>query len=256
MIISKKIDMIKDLRLPNICNLKIYNYEEIDILLIKHILDKYGIISIDIKDFKEFDFLQFILKIGNPHGHDQIDKVVWDIKQGGTTGKETLARSHGNKEFTFHTDCSYEINPPAYFALFIIEHDTEGGGYNLFIKNETIIEQLSEKSFDILTNNKITVKVPPEFYKGKETEEIYLIDRDFNLQYRQDIIIREKLNMEQIKALNELEKIIFNPINMRKLFVKKGKMVIIDNKALLHARTEIKDKKRHLQRIRFNFKAL
>jgi alpha-ketoglutarate-dependent taurine dioxygenase len=248
------IDNIKALRLPSICVFKLNDYDKIDEGSIKQILDRHGIVLINVENFKEFDLSKFIIKIGIPHGHDQTSKIVWDIKPGGTTGSEYLARSHGTEEFTFHTDCSYEVNPPAYFALYIIEHDTKGGGHNLFVRNEAIIDELSEESFNILTNTKFIVKVPPEFYKGKETEEIYLLDRNFNLQYRQDIIIRDMLTNEQDRALEEFERIVFNPLNMRKVFVEKNNVVIIDNKALLHARTEIKDTKRHLQRIRFNYK--
>lgn len=249
------IDQVSNLKVPDICVQKL-TLENIDIDLLKSILLKYGFLILNVHSIEDFSFLDIISKFskfGIPHTHNDTEKIVWDIKLGGTTGVEELARSHGMDEFTFHTDCSYEYDTPSHFALNVIQHDQKNGGWNLLVSNQSIINNLSYESLSTLMNKKYEVKIPPEFYKGQDKEEIYLIDRDFNIQYRKDIIIRDALDITMAKALDELEEIIFNPINMRKLFIEKGHILLLDNKVFLHSRTKIKDNSRHLQRIRFNF---
>lgn len=245
------IDKVSSIKIPDICVQKLSQTEDMNIDLLKSILLKYGFIILDVSGIENLSFLEIISRFGIPHIHDEASKIIWDIKQGGTTGDESLARSHGMEEFTFHTDCSYEYDSPSHFALNIIQHDMKNGGWNLLVGSQAIVDNLSKESLSVLTKTKYTVKVPPEFYKGQETEEVYLIDSDFNMQYRKDIIIRDNLDIKKAKALEELEKIIFNPNHMKKMFIKKGNILILDNKAFLHSRTKVNDKNRHLQRIRF-----
>lgn len=85
-------------------------------------------------------------------------------------------------------------------------------------------------------------------------KEASVIDNDLNLRFRRDIIDEYACSSEQIEALNELDCIIYNSMNIRKIDLPKNSLLLMNNGKFLHARTSIKDKNRHLRRVRFNFK--
>ncbi|CAF4338373.1 unnamed protein product, partial [Adineta steineri] len=78
-------------------------------------------------------FIDIIEKLGGQclTHNEQNDSFVWHVQPIQTNSniqKQSLARSQTDDEFLFHTDCSYEVNPPEYMALFVLEQDQFGGG--------------------------------------------------------------------------------------------------------------------------------
>ena len=242
------------LKLPGFCYTQIDSIDSmLNPELIKQVLVKMGIMIFSLK-YDDSDGLameKIVNAIGIPHTHDTNGRVIWDIKQGGSNGSEQLARSHKDSEFVIHTDCSYELNIPDFFGLQIIQHDQMGGGKNLFVDGQTLIQHLSDKSFETLQNEKVKINVPPEFKKDEDHIHATVIDADFNVRFRKEIIDLASISDDMKLALNEFEQLCYSPDLNRSLFVEKNSIMIIDNKRFLHARTQIKDPSRHLKRIRF-----
>lgn len=196
--------------------------------------------------------------MGKIHTHDTQGRVLWDVICGGTNGNEQLAISHQDNEFLMHTDCSYEYNVPDYFGLQVIQPDKIGGGVNLLVDGHILVQQLSEKSLQVLQNEKVKIRVPTEFKKDTDAVNVAIIGKNFDIQYRGDLIERHLLSEEQHVALDEFESLCYSPTIARSIFLEKNTILIIDNKRFLHARTRIKDRSRHLKRVRFyeNFHAI
>lgn len=155
-------------RCPKICFQELHHENELKPNLYKMLLLRYGLLIIDVKiENNDGTILQNVVDlIGEAHIHDSSGRAMWDIKQGGETGNENLARSHKSDEFVFHTDCSYEENNPSFIGLYVVKPDSKGGGKNLLISNSSIVQKLSKNGFATLIKNKYTFKVPLEFYKG------------------------------------------------------------------------------------------
>ncbi|CAF3718455.1 unnamed protein product [Rotaria sp. Silwood1] len=204
-----------------------------------------------IKKIESF-FVDFIKKLGGEcltHNAEE-NSFVWHVRPLPTISdtQYPLARSHTDEEFPFHTDCSYESNPPEYIALFVLEQDQLGGGQFEIIQVSDIVHNLSEKSKTILLTENFKIAVPKEFRKVNDIDHIYgpiLLDHN-EIRYRPDIVLNDKSN-----AFNELESII-NKVPRYSLKFEKYTMVLLNNRKYLHARTKILDFRRHLLRIRFN----
>ncbi|CAF3432800.1 unnamed protein product [Rotaria socialis] len=205
----------------------------------------------EIKEIEEF-FVDFITKLGCEcltHNADE-KSFVWHVRPMACTPDidSSLARSHTDHEFPFHTDCSYESNPPEYMALLVLEQDQLGGGQFEVIQMSDVIKLLSEESRKILAAEDFKISVPLEFRKAKDVDHIYgsiMLDHH-QVRYRPDILLGHKCH-----ALDEFESIISQvPKHIPKL--EKYTMILLNNRKYLHARTKILDPRRHLLRIRFN----
>lgn len=198
-------------------------------------------------------FIDFIEKIGGQclnHNEDQ-NSIVWHVQpkpKSSDRQDKPLARSQTDEEFLFHTDCSYEMNPAEYMALFIVEPDQLGGGQLEIIRLSDILQHLSLKTKENLLRKKLHINVPREFRKASDTDHIdapILLDHE-KIRYRYDIV--SKGNIEE---LNEISSIIPN-IEKYRPKLDKYSMIILNNQKFLHGRTKILDLHRHLLRIRFN----
>ena len=185
------------------------------------------------------------------HNHNDKDVILWDVKPTQNNNGEYLARSHQLNEFVLHTDCSYEEKIPDFIALYVVHHDKSGGGKNLLIDGLTLIQHLSKKSLAILQKEHVKFIIPEEFKKGVEYIHATIIDRNFNIRYRRAIIDQSELSKEMKSALDEFDELCHSPIINRGFELKTGQLILLNNKRFLHARTEIKDKNRHLIRARF-----
>lgn len=243
-----------DLRIPKYCCFDHVSPETLNCQDYLFALLKKGIviINLDSPDNSADIMNQIVSEIGIVHEHDSQGRTVWDVKVGGQTGSEKLAISHNDSEFLLHTDGAFEEQTPGFFGLYVVRADRCGGGESVIVNAEKVIENLSDTSFKLLCKTKFRLRVPLEFHK--EADYIYetLIDENLSLRYRHDIIDREACTPEQLTALAELELQLALPQNMLKLNLKDQQIMLLDNRRYLHARTKIKDKKRHLKRIRFN----
>ena len=194
---------------------------------------------------------KIVAKLGRAHTHSTDEDMVWHIKQGGPTGNDTLARSHKLDEFVLHTDCSYEPETPNFFALQCIHSDKLGGGKNLFVDASTLIQHLSHTSLKTLQSELVEIRVPPEFKRGVGTIYAHVIDANFNVRYRKELIVESSLTENLKIALDEFDLLCHSPLLNRLFELNDNQILILDNRRYLHARTKINDSKRHLIRIRF-----
>ena len=209
------------------------------------------LIKLDYDDNDGSTMEDIVNQLGKAHTHNASGLALWDIKSGGSNGNESLARSHKLSEFVLHTDCSYETKIPDFFGLYVVQHDELGGGKNLLVDCLTLINHLSKSSLKILQTEKVKIIVPAEF--KKDVDYIYetIIDADFNVRYRKEILDLTDVSGEMMVALDEFERLSNSPVINRAVEIKKNTILLLDNKRYLHARTTIKDNKRHLKRIRF-----
>jgi alpha-ketoglutarate-dependent taurine dioxygenase len=242
----------KTLDLPETCKYIITKNKAIPYHLFSETLGNYGIciLTLNYKDNSK-TFQEIIKNLGTLHTHKEEDSFLWDIK---VSDAQAIARSHKDHEFHFHTDCSYEENVPDYFALYVLHADQKSGGKNLIVVIKSVIGALSKESLKTLQSDPVTIKVPQEFYKGIASIQACIIDENNNIRYRREIIDSNHLTSKQVKAIGELERLVYSPEFCRGLILSDDQILILSNKKYLHARTHIKDPERHLQRIRF-FKA-
>lgn len=216
--------------------------------LIKHGI---GILTIPDGDKQGRYLSEVVNLIGKAHAHSHQQGALWHIRSGGEHGQETLARSHSLDEFALHTDCSYEEEIPDFIGLQVVQHDSEGGGSNLFIKVQDLIPYISSESLSILQRKTYRFIVPEEFRKDKEFIDAPIIDDEYNIRYRHDIIDLKYATPSQINAINELEQLTYSPKINKKLSITKNNILLLNNKRFLHARTKIIDTDRHIIRVRF-----
>lgn len=245
----------KPLQLSNACyeSLAAKNTHRIPYARYRLKLKKFGVLIISLAYADAGQTLQRIAEnIGIPHQHNERESLVWDIKVAEESpAQDYLARSHQASEFYLHTDCSYEETVPDYFGLYVINPDQFGGGKNLIVDHRDLIRCLSKESLYVLQHCPVTIRVPQEFYKGIAAITAPIIDKHLNLRYRREIIDLEKLTTSQKMALHEFESLAYSVQQARHLSLEKNQILLLHNKRYLHGRTTIKDKRRHLKRIRF-----
>jgi hypothetical protein len=233
-------------------NIEIEEYNESMRQKIVNTLSTYGIVlgHVNHDDPEGKIFKQLIEEIGEIDTHDEKGTKTWDVKYDPSVDQAKGTRSLTLREFEMHTDASFELPPPKYICLYVVREDAFGGGISQIIEGRKLLALLSAETKHIL-QSKYTVRVPDEFYKGRRYEQVPILDEEMNFSFRRDIIIREECSAAQLQALEELEALLSNESIIESKFLPRGTMLILDNGRFLHARTEVKDKDRHLLRMRF-----
>lgn len=206
-----------------------------------------------VKENIELFFIGLIEKLGGQclkHNTDT-NSIVWHVQPNtqSPNGKHNkLARSETFEEFAFHTDCSYEENPPEYIAMLVLETDKLGGGQTEIIRLSDVLEHLPAETIEKLLSEKVQINVPEEFRKQSHIDHIsetILLDPN-RIRYREDILSGKSLeHVDQLRlAINQAPR--YKP-NLEKYT-----MILLNNQTYLHGRTKVLDQRRHLLRIRFN----
>jgi alpha-ketoglutarate-dependent taurine dioxygenase len=215
--------------------------------LVRAALKEDGVCLVNVSD-SGFDFLDFVNSLGTPSSHNLHDHFIWDIKV--TNTNNTLARSLTAEPFSLHTDCSFEQVPPRFFALYVLQPDTKGGGETLLIDMKDILANLPSELAAVLQTDFVT-KVPSEFYKGETFAHLPILFGESCIRYRPECIDLSRCSQQQRSALGELDNIIARH-SPQKLVLSQNSVLVVDNYRYLHGRTKVLDPQRHLQRIRFN----
>lgn len=178
------------------------------------------------------------------------------------SGGAAHSRSHGVGEFAWHTDGSFEEIPQRYFGLHIIQPDEMGGGVFRVLPAEKLVESLGPTATRALLNTEFDIQVPDEFYKGKASNKGKLLEIDpvtgkYLLRFRKDILPNPPSeSAEACQAVEELNRLLDDPDIAGWRFgpevFKKNVVLLMDNARFLHMRSEIKDKRRLLRRVRFH----
>lgn len=187
---------------------------------------------------------------------------VFNSKSGGTAH----SRSHGVGEFAWHTDGSFEEHPQRYFGLHIVHPDEMGGGVFRIFPAESLVETLSPSSVQTLLETEFDIQVPDEFFKGQASNRGKILQRDpvtghYLLRFRRDILPDPPSESHAAcQAIDELNQLLDDPNTKGWRFgsnlFKKNVIILMDNARFLHMRTEIKDKRRLLRRVRFHDRPL
>ncbi|KAB8264818.1 hypothetical protein BDV32DRAFT_160224 [Aspergillus pseudonomiae] len=214
---------------------------------VHHILENEGILHVQLgfPDDKSSYIQELLLNLHKTHNHGlplthSADRGwMWDIRPSLEMFQSNnhQARSETMEQFPWHTDCSYEGQPPRFFALQVLQPDQCGGG-TLSVLN-----------------------VPPEFVKNPNEKAIIgnLLTMNANgktqLRFREDIT--SALCSEAAEALREF-KCVLGAATKRQILnltaerLPRGSIIMMDNGRWLHARNEVKDPNRHLRRVRWD----
>lgn len=220
----------------------------------------------------ESDYLQkLLLNLHRHHGHglpithSANRGWMWDIRPSPDSFQSNnhQARSETMEEFPWHTDCSYECEPPRFFALQVLQPDRCGGGTLSVLNVDQLLTLLSPFARKWLLTPSYRITIPPEFIKSPETKDIIgnLLATNPNgkstqLRFREDIV--SPLCQEAEKALVELKSVLLGPaakqqiLNLTPELLSRGSIILMDNGRWLHARNDIRDPTRHLRRVRWD----
>lgn len=227
------------------------------------------IVSNLLTDVQEIDTLKMKLcglceQVGIVSTHNNNDTPVWDILASDTNSQYSTFSEHAN-EAELHTDSQYRQNPEDYFALHCVRQARCGGGLSLFLSVNDIVKELNQTpggrlALNFFENNvypyivpdifKVNRNGPPEYTFG------YLIKKG-EMRFRIDTVEKaialdpSLCSDAHLLHFNTLKQVILNSEHIITDKLKNNECLFINNKTMLHGRTEFEDKQRHLLRIRF-----
>ncbi|KAG6041158.1 hypothetical protein E4U41_005796 [Claviceps citrina] len=238
-------------------------------------LQHHGILKINV-GFPDPDsqyLKQLVLSFHDYHGHQlPISHSAsrgwfWDVRpsvHAPFQAAQYRARSETTDGIPWHTDCSYEDLPPRYFALHVLQHDRFGGGTLSFMDVQSLAELLSPDTRASLMRQDYRIRVPTEFVKEPEKQEIVgsvMASRQNGqpcmMRFREEITTplteRASRAMQELdSSLRDAEAQEESTIHFTAMDLSAGSIILVDNRRWLHARNDIKDPERHLRRVRWD----
>lgn len=181
--------------------------------------------------------------------HDSDGTIVWDIK----VDRSDSARSHGLDDFSMHTDAAFDEDSPRYVAMEVVQLDKMGGGVQSYLSLDDILKDLNPEAIEILATS-FAWDVPAEFRTSGSTNLLpilFIVGDQLGIRYREDCIDSSVATTAQRIALDSLGSVIKNSDRFEYHLNTVGEQIVVDNWNVLHARTKVIDKARHLRRIRF-----
>ncbi|KAI1098123.1 hypothetical protein F4804DRAFT_350765 [Jackrogersella minutella] len=236
-------------------------------------LEKSGIlkVSLGFSDNNSQYLEQLLLSLHQHHGHQlpithsSTRGWFWDIRPSNKNFQTAncQARSETMEKFPWHTDCSYEDPPPRYFALQVLRPDRFGGGILSVMNVECLTEKLSPATRASLMHPEYRITTPPEFVKnsapGHIIGSLLVADKKGRfsmIRYRDDILTplseRASLALDELKAVLNTSGQPNLTVNLTSDDLPERTIILVDNRRWLHARTDVKDPKRHLRRVRWD----
>ena len=226
-----------------------------------------ALITLNFPDDSSEYLRDLVLSLGKHHNHgppiehSSTRGWFWDVRPKEKVGHQ--ARSESNLNFPWHTDCSYESCPPQFFGLHVIHADRYGGGTLSALNASRVLDRLNPSAYESLSRPNFRIEVPPEFSKGTASIDGSVISQvqgsdDVHIRFRADII--QPLSERAGKALQELNGMLCSDgeadvgdirVDFTPQDLPDNTLVLMDNSRWLHSRTEVKDPRRHLRRIRW-----
>ena len=218
-------------------------------IVLEQIKDKgyyYGYIGLSEDAFINYMTDQDVLHLYKRDRDETFFKIVQDINSPSLT---SIARS--SNDFTPHTECVDEEILPDYLFLYCTENpkDTEMNTY--LIDTSLFLNQCTDKEFDILSKILFV-------FVNKKGEEITLplIRSDSNLEYmaltcrgyfkpnyKMLAHAQEMEIIEYMPVINKLVNYIIDHKNyVANVSLKKGELLAINNRRMLHGRENLKHK--------------
>ncbi|KAJ5902804.1 hypothetical protein N7495_003332 [Penicillium taxi] len=243
--------------------------EQID----KH-LKSSGIVKINLQfeDNSSSYLGNLVLQLHKSHGHglpithSASRGWFWDVRpQAAALEKAATvqARSETMETFPWHTDCSYEVSPPRFFALQVLQPDRCGGGTLSVLDCLRLVSLLSRDARETLIRPEFRITVPPEFIKKKESTHIIgpllwlnEIQGTAQLRFREDIITpltgRGRAALQELHEILKSNELNRQVMNLTPQILPRGSIVAMDNRRWMHARNTVCDPHRHLRRVRWD----
>ncbi len=218
---------------------------------------------------------QLVLSLHEHHGHrlpithSASRGWFWDVWPSIDTPFQTpqhQARSETMEAFPWHTDCSYEELPPRYFALHVLQHDRFGGGTLSLMSVPGLSQLLSQSTRTSLMRKDYGIRIPLEFIKEPQKRDIIgsILTAHHGAQhsscmmrFRRDLVV--PLTERASRALQDVDTSLKNAktqakstLHLTSRDLSAGSILLVDNRRWLHARSNIKDPKRHLRRVRWD----
>ncbi len=197
---------------------------------------------------------------GLPLDHSASQGWFWDVRPSAAEFQSNgcQARSETMQEFPWHTDCSYDENPPRYFALQVLRPDRRGGGVLSLLSVQHILRHLSPHARAALCRPEFQIAVPPEFVGADGRSHIVgsILRPAGLLRFREDIVT--PLSAEAAGAVGELKRVLMSAeaeqdtLHLDAEDLPRGSIVLLDNRRWLHARNQVRDPERHLRRVRWD----
>lgn len=256
----------------NIFDFKDLELDQQDIVsLIKSELSSKGYLVIrnfrvplnDIEECKKV-LLNLTANLGTPISHDANGALVWDIKSRDTSNGGVITYSEHSHEAELHTDSQYSKEPEHAFGLLTLKKASCGGGESFLLSLNDILQELralpdGEQIERVLRETDYPFIVPRVFKKTNEDIEFNFgpILSDGIIRFRVDTLEKalaarpDFCSADQIFAYNELKQIILNSSSISRFFLQERDLIFINNRTMLHGRSEFNDKDRHLLRVRF-----
>lgn len=203
-----------------------------------------------------------------PINHSATRGWFWDVRplpgSTDTTHTSELARSETMEVFPWHTDCSYEDQPPRYFALQVLRPDRYGGGTLSVVEANRLRDLLPPATRLALMQPEFRINVPAEFIKHPSQRKILgslLADHGglgphTVMRLREDIV--DPMTEAASKAMQELRRVFSSglvndfAVHLSAEELPEGSIILMDNRRWLHARTSVMDPERHLRRVRWD----
>lgn len=197
--------------------------------------------------------------------HSATCGAFWDVRpKEKVFNSKHQARSEGTGLFPWHTDCSFESQPPQFFALHVLHADQCGGGTLSILNATQLVEELEPHNRETLFRPEFSITVPPEFDKGITSIVGSLLTRpsdqdQVRIRFRADIV--QPLSPAADEALQAVRGLLERSsrtegdhlrTNLTSQQLPAGTVILIDNGRWLHSRSEVKDNRRHLRRVRWD----
>lgn len=210
--------------------------------------------------------LKWVNELGIPVDHDRGEQKIWSIRKTAEESKVPTYSQH-NDEAKLHTDSQYREHPEEAFALLMLQPAECGGGESWAMHVSRILDLLrampqGHRYERLLRSARVPFAVPTIFNRqdgaAVEVVEATIFSGPF-IRYREDTLKAGLMHgnvptSEVMEAIEALESVIHNPRNAQVFKLRRGDLLICDNRKLLHGRSAFSDLRRHLLRTRFNWK--
>ena len=211
-------------------------------------------------------FLDFSSRIGTPISHDSKNSVIWDIKKHASESSVIKTYSEHTHEAELHTDSQYSAHPEDMFNLLCMVKADCGGGESYLLSLEKVLNALQDlpngaEFIEVLSTTEFPFIVPNVF-KRRDDEKFEFnfgpILRDNEIRFRIDTFEKAVAHdpslctSDQYAAYRALKKIALDKSLITAFHLEPGDLIGVNNKTMLHGRSQFIDQKRHLLRIRMN----
>lgn len=205
------------------------------------VYDEYGFVIVHSNNkYSQAEYIKFSLLFGKPIVNSRTDKDgVFQVGVGKTPFKDEDVNETGFAEK--HTDGLTFVANPDISLLRCVTSDLGNNGYNRIYDAKQLLINLvntSDEYFQALTKPVI------EQFGGKNYRSILQIENETKSAkffFNQDNIPDQEIYRKISQFINDLP--------FKRVLLKSGDILIMNNARVLHARESFTDEKRHMQRI-------